>query len=189
MKTFEIYIKHSKNPEAVKLGWSWPGFFAGQFWLLAKGMWLALFLLLFLWVVLLVVLSETVNEAQEFIISFSVAILLNVLFGAKGNTMRVNHLIEKGYQLSTTINAKNPEVAISKFENPPSAKENDEPQESVISKSKDIIKRKIKESASSDKKPNSDYAEELKEAKALLDDDLINEEDYEKIKKKIIDEL
>ena len=35
----------------------------------------------------------------------------------------------------------------------------------------------------------SDYVEELKEAKALLDDDLINEEDFEKIKKKIIDEL
>ena len=144
---------------------------------------------MFLWIVLLVALSETVNEVQEFIISFSVAILLNVLFGAKGNTMRVNHLIEKGYQLSTTINAKNPEVAISKFENPPSAKENDEPQENVISKSKDIIKRKIQESASSDKKPNSDYAEELKEAKALLDDDLINEEDYERIKQKIIDNL
>lgn len=114
---------------------------------------------------------------------------MNIIFGAKGNTLRVNYLIGKGYQLSTTINAKNPEVAISRFENPPSAKENDEPQESVITKSKDIIKRKIQESASSDKKKKSDYVEELKEAKALLDDDLINEEDYEKIKKKIIEDL
>ena len=189
MKTFEIYIKHSKNPEAVKLGWSWPGFFAGIFWMLAKGMLLPLFLVLFLWVFLLFFLSGTVNEVQEFFITFIVTILMNIIFGAKGNTLRVNYLIGKGYQLSTTINAKNPEVAISRFENPQSAKENDEPQESVISKSKGIIKRKIQESASSDKKPKSDYAEELKEAKALLDDDLINEEDYERIKQKIIDNL
>ena len=39
---------------------------------------------------------------------------MNIIFGAKGNTLRVNYLIGKGYQLSTTINAKNPEVAISR---------------------------------------------------------------------------
>ena len=78
---------------------------------------------------------------------------------------------------------------ISKFENPPSDKESKESQESVTSRNKDLIKRKLKESISSSKKNKLDYAEELKEAKALLNDDLINEEDYQKIKKKIIDGL
>jgi hypothetical protein len=189
MKTFEIYTKRSMTPVAVKLGWSWPGFFAGTFWLLVKGMWIALFFILVLWCVLLVVLSEMVNEALEFIISFSVAILLNILLGARGNRLRANHLKEKGYWSNTTINAKNPDVAISKFENPPSDKESKESQESVTSRNKDLIKRKLKESISSSKKNKLDYAEELKEAKALLNDDLINEEDYQKIKKKIIDGL
>ena len=36
---------------------------------------------------------------------------------------------------------------------------------------------------------NSEYVDKLKEAKSLLDDDLINKADFEKIKKKIIDSL
>lgn len=36
---------------------------------------------------------------------------------------------------------------------------------------------------------DSEYVEKLKEAKSLLDDELINKADYEKIKKKIIDSL
>ena len=109
--------------------------------------------------------------------------------GKKGNTIRANTLLKKGYEMSSIINAINHKLAILEFEKSSTDEKTKEPQESAVSKNKDLMKRKIKESIPSIKKKKSDYAKELQEAKDLLNDDLINEEDYEKIKKKIIEDL
>jgi len=45
------------------------------------------------------------------------------------------------------------------------------------------------EKTQSDSNNQSEYINKLKEAKALLDDELINQDDYEKIKQKIIDNM
>ena len=39
MKTFKIYEHPAGNREAVKQGWSWPGFFFGPIWAFVKKMW------------------------------------------------------------------------------------------------------------------------------------------------------
>ena len=44
MKVFTVYKHESKGYEAVKVGWSWPGFFFGPWWMLVKGF---LFLFIF----------------------------------------------------------------------------------------------------------------------------------------------
>ena len=55
------------------------------------------------------------------------------------------------------------------------------------SKTKDIEPKEIQKPLTSHSVNDSEYVEKLKEAKSLLDDELINKADYEKIKKKIID--
>ena len=55
------------------------------------------------------------------------------------------------------------------------------------SKTKDIEPKEIQKPVTSHSVNDSEYVEKLKEAKSLLDDELINKADYEKIKKKIID--
>ncbi|WP_226912943.1 hypothetical protein [Halomonas sp. 3D7M] len=41
MKEFKIYMHPAGMHEAVKQGWSWPGFFFGPIWALVKkyGVW------------------------------------------------------------------------------------------------------------------------------------------------------
>ena len=190
MKTFNIYTKRSSKPVAVKQGWNWSAFFFAQIWVIYHG--LAVFLIAsFLFVVALYLfVSYAVPDLyNNRVFDATIAFLYIFIVADNGYRIRGDALIKRGYKLSATINAENSKLAILEFKNQSTNEETKEPQESILSKSKDLIKRKIQESASSDKNENSDYVEELKEAKALLDDDLINEEDFEKIKKKIIEDL
>lgn len=190
MKPFRVYSKPSKKLIAIEQkDWSWPAFFLTSIWGIFNRLWLVS------------IISTVVYFLLEFFLGRSTeyysfqqpaywmgALFVSVLFGLRGKEWREEKLLKRGYE-PTFIEAESRELAILKFKSQSTDEETNKPQESVVSMSKDLIKRKIQESASSDKKKKSDYVEELKEAKALLDDDLINEEDYEKIKKKIIEDL
>ena len=39
MKQYKVYKHPSGSTEAVKQGWSWPGFFFGFIWAMVKKMW------------------------------------------------------------------------------------------------------------------------------------------------------
>src|SRR3989337_3893601 len=49
MKTFDLYRHPTLGYEAVKRGFSWPGFFITPLWALSKRMWLGGALLLVIW--------------------------------------------------------------------------------------------------------------------------------------------
>lgn len=39
MRTFRVYAHPTRGSEAVKVGFSWPAFWFGGFWMLAKKLW------------------------------------------------------------------------------------------------------------------------------------------------------
>jgi len=112
MHTFEVYHHIEKGHEAVKKGFSWPGFFFGAIWAFVKG-------LPGIGVVLIIVaLVLRVFEAGAgsnpggmfFVVILYLAVPLVV--GFQGNDWRRSKLTEGGYKLATTVEAEDPDAAI-----------------------------------------------------------------------------
>ena len=215
MKKFNIYTHELLPTQIVKEGWGWPAFFFNIFWALAKKMWGVFFIswgvYIFAYGIALFVFSSNIDE---FSLADIVPVVFTIIFGMEGNNWRVNRLNKLGYKLSDSVDAQNYKIALNKYraKAPPSnvkeKKYTTSPglvidSEGVPSKikaksstskeksqGKSISKELPKENQKS-KTPISDndseYASKLKEAKSLLNDELINKADYEKIKKKIID--
>lgn len=123
MKTFRVYKHPIRGFEAVKVGFSWPAFFFGPFWMLIKKLWV-LAILWFIASVLLFlseVLIDTSSSDQEkvlitlVIIAASVALWL--LPGFKGNKWREDNLTKRGYKCVQTVQADNPDAAVALADN------------------------------------------------------------------------
>lgn len=116
MKQFKIYENPAGIKEAVKQGWSWPGFFFNWIWCFVKklnghgaGILIALFVL--------VILSAA--SAEMNILTSIVGIGVSIWLGSSGNSLREANLLKRGYDFKTTVSASNPEGAIAMY-----AKEN-----------------------------------------------------------------
>jgi Protein of unknown function (DUF2628) len=119
MKAFKIYKHPISGHEAVKIGFSWPGFFFNVIWMLSKKLWgLAGF-----WFALYVVLSmiEIVADdsdsapALQSIVYFALAggyFALALAPGFKGSEWRTNNLEKRGFELIREVQAETPEGAI-----------------------------------------------------------------------------
>lgn len=109
MKHYRIFEHPAGNIEAVKLGWSWPAFFFGFLWALAKKMWWlggCIFAAFFL----AESLDASVDEALDGLITVA-ALVLAFIFGLNGNRWRENNLQSRGYDYKETRTAENPEGA------------------------------------------------------------------------------
>ena len=200
-KSFRIYSKPSKKLIAIEQkDWCWPAFFFTWFWSLLNRLWLVSVITIVIYFAIDYFVGWSVFERYTFN-SHSVSVpelstftlwfcwlLISVAFGLRGKEWREQKLLERGYE-PTYIKAESRELAILQFKSECTDEETNKPQESVISKNKDLIKRKIQESIPSSKKNKSDYAEELKEAKVLLDSGVITENEFAEIKKRIIDNI
>ena len=117
MKQYMVFQHPDHRIEAVKVGWSWPGFFFGPLWALSKGLvllgcgsWLGLFLI----VAMIGSASGARPDAAGPVINF-LALILAVLFGAVGNSLREKKLTSKGYKLMEEVSAHTPFEATSLY--------------------------------------------------------------------------
>ena len=113
MKHYRIFEHPAGNIEAVKLGWSWPAFFFGFLWALAKKMWWlggGLFAAFFL----AESLDASADEALDGLITVA-ALVLAFLFGLNGNRWRENNLQSRGYEYTQTHTAANPDGATARY--------------------------------------------------------------------------
>lgn len=123
MKNYNVY-KHSDGKiEAVKKGWSWPGFFFSGIWALIKQLWVVAGLIFGFAIVsnYITMMFEPLNYYDEeevmiylwlsFIFS-AIQLAIAVYLGAKGNELRETNLLKRGYTLLTNVNAENPDQAI-----------------------------------------------------------------------------
>jgi hypothetical protein len=118
MKTYRIYVNPQGSSEAVKQGWSWPGFFFNFIWALIKRMWVLGVVLMILSIALGfaegTVEVSSGKQAASVISAFTsiLNLVIAVVFGVKGNKWREKNLISRGYKYQDTVDAQNPEAAI-----------------------------------------------------------------------------
>ncbi|GGC66806.1 DUF2628 domain-containing protein [Marinobacter halophilus] len=116
MKQYKIFTHPSGVQEAVKQGWSWPGFCFGGFWALVKKMWglAALILIGGFSIGFVMALVMPVDAAN--LITNIIALGIAITIGVNGNQWRENNLFSRGYQTDgELVEAKNPDGAVALF--------------------------------------------------------------------------
>jgi hypothetical protein len=118
MKTYKIFASPLGSNEAVKQGWSWPGFFFNIIWAYVKKLWILGTSMLVLFIVLGVIeggieASSGVEAAAGMSIFSSIlSLIVSVIFGANGNQWRENNLLSRGFEYRDTVKAENPEAGL-----------------------------------------------------------------------------
>jgi len=116
MKQYKILKHPSGEIEAVKQGWSWPGFYFSFIWAMVKKMW-ALgigFLAAFFFLGIILGLSGTESGAADGLINIA-AFIVNIVFGINGNSWREKNLLARGFEIKDTVTASNPDGAMALF--------------------------------------------------------------------------
>ena len=115
MKVFAIYKNENTNEfNAVKKGFSWPGFFFGWIWAFVKGL-AGIGALLLLWVIISNIIVYSGQDESASIIISIIGLVIAIIVGSKGNSWREKKLIEKGFKYIDDITSNSPDVAISLF--------------------------------------------------------------------------
>ena len=142
MKTFDLYKHPSTNDrEAVKIGWSWPGFFFAPIWALYKKLWLFATVASVAWIAPELLPQKDYEElAPEFWFPQDYGELLiflsswlstwipSIWAGIKGNDMRRTNLRSRGYiQEAAAVAALTPEEALAPTQPEPLDQRNQQP--------------------------------------------------------------
>lgn len=117
MKTYKIFVSPLGKTEAVKQGWSWPGFLFNLIWVLVKKMWVSGISLWGLWIggsLLDIFVFEGSRFAKfsDAVTKYGWGIGLPIGLGSGGNLMREHHLVSRGFEFKDTVQARNPEAAL-----------------------------------------------------------------------------
>ncbi|SFI39621.1 DUF2628 domain-containing protein [Nitrosomonas sp. Nm34] len=118
MKTFNVYKHPTYGIEAVKVGFSWPAFFFGFFWLLVKklwglaGLWFAAYIVFALIETVTGQSGEGDAQALVYLILAAGYFALWLIPAFKGNKWRQENLSKRGYEQLATIQAETPDAAI-----------------------------------------------------------------------------
>ena len=103
MKQFDVYSHPALGLQAVKHGFSWPGFFFTWIWMLICRMWLGGTIVL----VVMVVVALFVPAL------WSISFVVCLVVGMQGNAWRRNRLRERGFERVRSVQAKNADAALS----------------------------------------------------------------------------
>ena len=107
-KNFHIYKNPTGMVEAIKNGWSWPGFFNSSLWLIYKGMFiLALQVFVFFAMFVFFGIPEQIVAV--------VSIGIGIYFGVNGNRLYRQFLEKQGYKFFLSVYADNLANAKAKF--------------------------------------------------------------------------
>ena len=137
MKGFNIYQNSmTKETQAVKMGWSWPGFFFTWIWAFVKGLIpvgvgiLVLNFAITLPPQMWFIMNETSAAEMSMydlwylapgwvqplnILSNIFAVAVCVFCGLKGNEFRGSDLVSKGFKLKETVMAGDPDSALASY--------------------------------------------------------------------------
>jgi len=103
MKVFNIYKNEFGDYKAIKVGWSWTGFFFKWLWALYNKLWLVAILYFILICVFFSLIKPSDLESAKFIIT----IISSIIFGSCGNDWKANDLLNKGYTCKGFVTAFN----------------------------------------------------------------------------------
>ena len=107
MNQYKIYEHPNGIQEAVKIGWSWPGFFFNCIWCFIKKM-------NNIGAIILAVYFSIYFLGSPIILPF-INIGLCIWIGSEGNKLLMKSLLERGYEFKLSVTATNPEGAIAMY--------------------------------------------------------------------------
>jgi hypothetical protein len=109
MRRFDVYVHPFAGAEAVKSGWSWPGFFFTWVWAAVKGLWPQA--VVFFLATGSLALFDTSVEANA-VMAGLLGLAVCLVFGSTGNSWRARNLLARGYRHVGGWPALSPEVAV-----------------------------------------------------------------------------
>jgi lambda repressor-like predicted transcriptional regulator len=120
MRTFNVFKHPAHGLEAVKQGFSWPAFFFGIFWMLAKKLW-GLAGLFFLANVAVRTVEAAVERSaptgQQVFADMVITLAYTAIWlvpAFYGNRWREAKLSKRGYRLLSTVEVETPDAAIAR---------------------------------------------------------------------------
>ncbi len=116
MKTFNVFKHYALGYQAVKIGFSWPGFLFSVIWLVIKKLWVHAFIVVCS-IILLTSIEIYYNNAETSIMVIILELGIYIIVGVNGNNWHMNNLREHGFELLATVQADNPSSAIQKVVN------------------------------------------------------------------------
>lgn len=123
MKTFEIYKHPTLGFQAVKIGFSWPAFFFGIFWMLFSKLWGKVGLWFVIYIIAGFIEATADSSTDEgyqaimYLLLFIAYVALWLIPAFKGNKWRTSNLTSRGFELITTVEAETKDAAIAKASN------------------------------------------------------------------------
>ena len=114
MKEYKVFEHPDGKFEVVKQGWSWPAFFFAFFWLLIKRMWILAGIIFASFLIIVIiggVAGGAIEKALDEILSIA-NIMIMVVFGLKGNNLREQNLLSRGFDFKTSLTASNHDGAV-----------------------------------------------------------------------------
>jgi len=116
MRQYKVFVHPAGSVEAVKIGWSWPAFFFSVVWALTKKMWLIAFGGLLIAIACGFSLAFFhLGDDQASLLLDIFGLIANLIFGAKGNSWRMDKLLERGFDDADTVTAANKDGAIALY--------------------------------------------------------------------------
>ncbi len=125
-RKFNVYRNPQGECQAVKVGWSWPGFFFSWVWAFVKRLWgvgcaiLAAFAVLGAFNVFIGAAASPDAKPVISVFVFGCQMAVVAMIGARGNSWRDANLPTRGYVFVEEVSAANPEAAIAKVIHPDS---------------------------------------------------------------------
>lgn len=114
MKTFRVFHHPAHGYQAVKIGFSWPGFLFSVIWLLIKKLWRQA-LLVMAAVLLLASIEMYFQNIQTSVMVLLLEFSIYVFVGVYGNEWRMANLEARGFKVIDTLEAETPDGAIRKI--------------------------------------------------------------------------
>ena len=112
MKVYQVFKHPEKGYQAVKRGFSWPGFFLSWIWALSRQLWLEAILLFFFFAAWSGIEFGVAWGGRSFSIVLGLLYLLFV--GIKGNSWRARNLEARGFAWLGAIQARDVQDACAK---------------------------------------------------------------------------
>jgi len=125
MKNYKVFKHPDGRIEAVKQGWSWPGFFFGLIWALIKKLWLVAGVLILIAIVSAIISEVASPDTYNYdssstilsgLFSNAITLIVAIVIGMKGNSFRENNLISRGYEFIGNATADNPDMALAEVQ-------------------------------------------------------------------------
>lgn len=113
MPTYDVYHHPARGYDAVKRGFSWPGFFFCFYWAAFKELWVIACALVLVTLIpeVVDVLTGITDPTDFWSLSMPAYAVFAILAGFRGNAWRRENLIGRGFELAAEESAASPERA------------------------------------------------------------------------------